>query len=105
MTPIAPHIEAYLRAHLGHQRGASPHTCESYAHSFQRLFEFAAKRPKLYHALGATIAPLLARLAGSRGRFSTLPFAGAWTHTRDLPAPQGKTFHELYRETQGSESQ
>jgi len=47
MTPIAPHIEAYLRDHLGQQRGASPHTCESYAHSFQRLFEFAAKRLKL----------------------------------------------------------
>jgi site-specific recombinase XerD len=47
MTPIAPHIEAYLRDHLGHQRGASPHTCESYAHSFQQLFEFAATRLKL----------------------------------------------------------
>ena len=47
MTPIAPHIEAYLRDHLSHQRGASPHTCESYANSFQRLFEFAATRLKL----------------------------------------------------------
>lgn len=47
MTPIAPHVEAYLRDHLCHQRGASPHTCESYACSFQRLFEFAAKRLKL----------------------------------------------------------
>ena len=55
--------------------------------------------------LGETIAPLLARLAGNRGHFSALPFAGAWTDTRDLPAPQGKTFHELYRETRRSESQ
>jgi len=47
---------------------------------------------------------LLARLAGDRGRFSSLPFASAWTETRDLPAPQGKTFHELYRETQRSEA-
>ena len=51
------------------------------------------------------IAPLLARLAGERGHFSALPFAGAWTDTRDLPAPQGKTFHELYRETQRSKAQ
>jgi integrase/recombinase XerD len=29
MTPIAPYIEAFLRDHLGHQRGASPHTCDS----------------------------------------------------------------------------
>ena len=47
MTPIAPHIEAFLRDHLGHHRGASPHTCDSYAHSFQLLFEFAAKRLKV----------------------------------------------------------
>ena len=47
MTSIAPHIEAFLRDHLGHHRGASPHTCDSYAYSFQLLFEFAAKKLKL----------------------------------------------------------
>src|SRR6266446_846520 len=47
MTPIAPHIEAFLREHLPHHRGASPHTCDSYAHSFQLLFEFAAKKLKV----------------------------------------------------------
>ncbi len=47
MTPIAPHIEAFLRENLAHQRGASPHTCDSYAYSFQLLFEFAAARRKV----------------------------------------------------------
>lgn len=42
MTSIAPHIEAFLREHLARHRGASPHTCDSYAYSFQLLFEFAA---------------------------------------------------------------
>ncbi|MDH3599435.1 MAG: site-specific integrase [Candidatus Tectomicrobia bacterium] len=44
MTPIAPHISDYLRDRLPHQRGASPHTCVSYAYSFQLLFEFASRR-------------------------------------------------------------
>jgi site-specific recombinase XerD len=44
MTPIAPDIEAFLREHLCLHRGASQHTCDSYAYSFQLLFEFAAKR-------------------------------------------------------------
>lgn len=44
MTPIAPHIEAFLRENLSHHRGASVHTCDSYAYSFQLLFEFAAAR-------------------------------------------------------------
>lgn len=43
MTPIAPHIVAFLREHLNEQRGASQHTCDSYAYSFQLLFEFAAE--------------------------------------------------------------
>jgi L-lactate dehydrogenase complex protein LldF len=68
------------------------------------VWAFAAKRPRLYHALAGTIAPLLARLAGKRGRLTTLPLAGAWTSTRDLPAPEGKTFHALYREMQRSKA-
>lgn len=47
MTPIAPDIEAFLREHLARHRGASQHTCDSYAYSFQLLFEFAAKALKI----------------------------------------------------------
>src|SRR2546425_12043565 len=41
MTPLAPHIEAFFRDYLVRHRGVSPHTCDSYAYSFQSLFEFA----------------------------------------------------------------
>jgi integrase/recombinase XerD len=44
MTTIAPHISAFLREHLPRQRGASAHTCDSYAYSFQLLFEYASRR-------------------------------------------------------------
>ena len=44
MTSLAPHMEAFLREHLVRHRGASPHTCDSYAYSFQCLFEFASKK-------------------------------------------------------------
>lgn len=46
MTALAPHIEAFLREHLLRQRGASPHTCDSYAYSFRALFTFASQRLK-----------------------------------------------------------
>lgn len=46
MSALAPHIEAFLREHLVRQRGASPHTCDSYAYSFRALFEFAAQTLK-----------------------------------------------------------
>jgi integrase/recombinase XerD len=38
MTSLAPHMEAFLREHLVRHRGNSPHTCDSYAYSFQSLF-------------------------------------------------------------------
>jgi site-specific recombinase XerD len=44
MTPIAPHITAFLRERLPLERRASPHTCETYAYAFLLLFEFASRR-------------------------------------------------------------
>ncbi|MDR0250873.1 MAG: site-specific integrase [Burkholderiales bacterium] len=35
---------AYLRERLSLERGASPHTCDSYAHTFRLLFDYAASR-------------------------------------------------------------
>jgi hypothetical protein len=39
MTPLAPHITDFLRERLPLQRGASEHTCDSYAYAFQLLFQ------------------------------------------------------------------
>jgi site-specific recombinase XerC len=44
MTPIAPLITAFLREHMPVERGYSPNTCETYAHAFRLLFEFASAR-------------------------------------------------------------
>jgi len=67
-----------------------------------KTWAFAAKRPRLYHVLAGAAVPFLAWLARGRGRFSRLPFGGAWTGTRDFPAPQGRTFQSLYAENQRS---
>ena len=44
MTPIAPHVTAFFRDRLPRQRGASPHTCDSYSYAFRLLFEYACPR-------------------------------------------------------------
>lgn len=44
MTALAPHLSAFLRERLPEARGASVHTCDSYAYAFKLLLEFAAKR-------------------------------------------------------------
>ena len=47
MTPLAPHITVFLRERLPLERGASVHTCETYAYGFKLLFEFASSRLKI----------------------------------------------------------
>ena len=42
MTPIAPHITAFLQQRLPVERNASDYTCESYAYAFKLLFEYAS---------------------------------------------------------------
>jgi len=44
MTLLAPHITKFLRERLPIERRASEHTCDTYAHSFRLLFQYAAKR-------------------------------------------------------------
>jgi site-specific recombinase XerD len=47
MTPIAPHITAFLRQRLPVERNASDNTCDSYAYAFKLLFEYASGRLKV----------------------------------------------------------
>jgi len=44
MTPIAPHITAFMRERLPRERQASEHTTTTYAYCFQMLFEFTSAR-------------------------------------------------------------
>jgi hypothetical protein len=44
VTPLAPHLTAFLGDRLPRERRASPHTCDAYAYAFQLLLSFVAKR-------------------------------------------------------------
>ena len=43
-------------------------------------------------------ARVLANQAFGKGRLKKVPLASGWTEFRDMPAPQGKTFHQLWKE-------
>jgi L-lactate dehydrogenase complex protein LldF len=63
-----------------------------------KAWAFFAKRPRLYHLAARLAATTLGALGRSTGRFARLPLASGWTRHRDLPAPQGRTFQELWAE-------
>ena len=62
------------------------------------LWAFFAKRPRLYRLAARLAIRILGNLGLGRGRFRRLAFAGSWTKYRDFPAPEGKTFQELWAE-------
>jgi L-lactate dehydrogenase complex protein LldF len=62
------------------------------------LWAFFAKRPRLYQRWTGIAMRMLGNLGWRKGRFRFLPLAGGWTKYRDLPAPEGKTFQEMWSE-------
>ena len=44
MTPIAPHVTAFLTVRLPKERASSQHTCDTYAFALKLLLEYASSR-------------------------------------------------------------
>ena len=65
---------------------------------------FVARRPALHEALARLAARVLKLLGRGRARISRLPMAAGWTASRDLPAPQGRTFLEQWQDRRSGES-
>jgi L-lactate dehydrogenase complex protein LldF len=70
-----------------------------------RLWAWFALHPAAY-ALATRIGMRVLRWMGGRERMiHSLPLGHGWTAERDMPAPAGKTFRELYRERARSQPQ
>jgi L-lactate dehydrogenase complex protein LldF len=65
-----------------------------------KFWAWVAQRPALYHEMVELKARMLGWIGGKRGRFRSLPLASGWTAVRDLPAPEGRSFHSLWAERQ-----
>jgi L-lactate dehydrogenase complex protein LldF len=61
-----------------------------------RLWSWLATRPRLYALATRLGMRLLRAMAGREGLLHTLPFGSGWTEGRDMPAPEGRTFRDLY---------
>ncbi|WP_281683486.1 LutB/LldF family L-lactate oxidation iron-sulfur protein [Thalassobaculum salexigens] len=80
------------------EKGLSPQK----ARAGLSVWSYFATRPKLYRLATRLASGVLGRLGKVNGRLTSLPLAGGWTSVRDMPAPEGKTFHDLYRERQAA---
>ena len=61
------------------------------------LWSWTARHPAIY-GFGTKLAVRAMKAWGGHdGMIHKLPIGGGWTEGRDLPAPEGRTFRELYR--------
>jgi L-lactate dehydrogenase complex protein LldF len=67
-----------------------------------KLWSWFALRPALYGMASGFAVRMLKGLAGSDGMIRKLPLGAGWTEDRDMPAPAGRTFRDLYRQQQKS---
>ena len=61
-----------------------------------KAWSFAVSRPGLYALLSKTGARVASWIGGREKLIHRLPGIDGWTDGRDMPAPEGKTFRELY---------
>src|SRR5262245_13719350 len=61
-----------------------------------RAWAWLATRPTLYHAVTTLAGRVLGWIGGPRGHFRSLPLAAGWTAARDMPAPEGRSFHRMW---------
>ena len=55
-------------------------------------WSFLARRPRAYRFVADTVARLFRAMGRARGSLRSLPLAGGWTRSRNIPVPEGRTF-------------
>ena len=62
-----------------------------------RAWAWLARHPRVYRSVANLAARALGLAGRKHGYVRALPFGARWTRYRDMPAPQGQTFHRLYK--------
>ncbi|HMN36183.1 MAG TPA: LutB/LldF family L-lactate oxidation iron-sulfur protein [Hyphomicrobium sp.] len=66
------------------------------------VWSWVVRKPRLYNLLARVAVRVMHAMGGKRGRIGSLPLGKGWTGARDMPAPQGKTFHEIWKQRKGA---
>lgn len=68
-----------------------------YEHLALHIWSWITAHPVVYALVTSMLVRVLRILGGKKKLLHYLPFGTGWTKGRDMPAPSGKTFRELYK--------
>ena len=68
-----------------------------------KAWGWIAARPGLYAIATRIGVRVLKTMGGHERMIHRLPLGGGWTDGRDMPAPAGRTFRDLYKESRGKQ--
>ena len=88
-----PDLQRKLREQA-FERGLRPW----YERAAFKTWAWFAARPALYALASKIGVRMLKRMGGRDAMIHKLPIGSGWTDGRDMPAPAGRTFRELYNE-------
>src|SRR6185369_7409937 len=94
-----PDLQRKLRE-KAYERGLRPW----YERAALKLWSWAAQRPAVYAFATRIAVRMLKAMGDEHGLIHKLPIGGGWTQGRDMPAPPGKTFRELYEARAASDT-
>jgi L-lactate dehydrogenase complex protein LldF len=94
-----PDLQRKLRE-KAYERGLRPW----YERAALKLWSWAAQRPAVYGFATRIAVRMLKAMGDEHGLIHKLPIGGGWTQGRDMPAPPGKTFRELYQARAASDT-
>jgi len=66
-----------------------------------KLWAWAAQRPAFYALMTKVAVRMMKTWGNAAGMIRVLPLGAGWTDYRDMPAPAGKTFREMYAARKG----
>ena len=95
VCPMSIPLPQMLRAHRNHE--FTEKITPARQRLAMKLWSLMATRPFFYRIASRIMIRTLKAWARGKGTMSRVPLAGAWTGSKDLPAPQGKTFFESWK--------
>lgn len=103
VCPMSIPLPQMLRAHRNHEY--SDKIMPARHRMALKLWSLLARHPGMYRFSSRILIGMLKVWARGKGSLTRFPLAGAWTHSKELPVPQGNSFFDSWKNAHNKNSE